>query len=93
MSQTGDSGRRGERRRKMMEGMRETRGSRWTGIIKEAAKPYLSTTSITSSKKIMIRKWCITRNLPKSSKIVKMFEERKSELLKKILFFLNVFLP
>ena len=43
MSQTGDSGRRGERRRKMMEGMRETRGSRWTGIIKEAAKPYLST--------------------------------------------------
>ena len=43
MSHTGDSGRSGERRRKMMEGMRETRGSRWTGIIKEAAKPYLST--------------------------------------------------
>ena len=38
----------------MMEGMRETRGSRRTGIIKEAAKPYLSTTSITSSKKIMM---------------------------------------
>ena len=54
MSQTGDSGRKGQRRRKMMEGMRETRGSRWTGIIKEAAKPYLSTTSITSSKEIMI---------------------------------------
>ena len=54
MSQTGDSGRRGERRRKMMEGMRETRGSRWTGTIKEAAKPYLGTTSINSSKKIMI---------------------------------------
>ena len=54
MSQTGDSGRRGERRRQMMEGIRETRGSRWTGIIKEAAKPYLSTTSITNSKKIMI---------------------------------------
>ena len=49
MSQTGDSGRKGERRRKMMEGMRETRGSRWTGIIKEAAKPYLNT----SSNKIM----------------------------------------
>ena len=54
MSQNGDSGRRGERRRKMMEGMRETRGSRWTGIIKEAAKLYLSITSITSSRKIMI---------------------------------------
>ena len=53
MSQTGDSGRRGERRRQMMEGMRETRGSRWTGITKEAAKPYLSTTSITRSNKIM----------------------------------------
>ena len=38
----------------MMEGMRETRGSRWTGTIKEAAKPYLGTTSINSSKKIMI---------------------------------------
>ena len=54
MSQTGDSGRKGERMRKMMEGMRETRGSRWTGIIKEAAKPYLNTTSITSSNEIMI---------------------------------------
>ena len=54
MSQNGDSGRRGERRRKMIEGMRETRGSRWTGIIKEAAKLYLSITSITSSRKIMI---------------------------------------
>lgn len=54
MSQTGDSGRRGERRRKMMEGMRETRGSRWTGIIKETAKPYLNTMSFTSSKKVMI---------------------------------------
>ena len=54
MSHTGDSGRSGERRRKMMEGIRETRGSRWTGTIKEAAKLYLSTTSITSSKKIMI---------------------------------------
>ena len=54
MSQTGDSGRKGERRRKMMEGMRETRGSRWTGIIKEAAKLYLNTMPITSSNKIMI---------------------------------------
>ena len=53
MSQTGDSGRKGERMRKMTEGMRETRDSRWTGIIKEAAKPYLSTTSITRSNKIM----------------------------------------
>ena len=41
MSQTGDSGRSAERRMKMMEGRRVIKGSRWTGITREATRPYL----------------------------------------------------
>ena len=42
MSQTGDSGRSAERRMKMMEGRRVIKGSRWTGITREATRPYLN---------------------------------------------------
>ena len=41
---------------------------------------------------LLLWKWYITRNLPKSSKIVKMFEKRKSELFKQNLVFLKCIL-
>ena len=54
MSQTGDSGRSAERRMKMMEGRRVIKGSRWTGITREATRPYLNIIFIFISTGILI---------------------------------------
>ena len=41
INQTGDSGRRGNKMRKMTEGRMMMKGRKWTGMNKEATKPYL----------------------------------------------------